>query len=180
MASNAVDKVFNTPELLEAILIDLDIKTILLSQRVNRTFNATIAGSIKLRRKLYFEPATAADSPGSWTGLTFEDICGAEQILAPEGYRLRITQNPVGRWTAFEFDGKIPTSKTPTTGSWREMRAWPAGKKYVGVGVFLDERRQEQNRQICFASVPPYLKEATFGELLDHVVERCEDQKAWK
>ncbi|KAK3649195.1 hypothetical protein LTR56_007035 [Elasticomyces elasticus] len=53
--------VFETPELLEAILLDLGaqdregLKTLLLSQRVCKTFMATIAGSVKLQRTLFFQ-----------------------------------------------------------------------------------------------------------------------------
>ena len=45
-------------ELLEAILINIDMKTLLLSQRVNKTFKYVIAGSGTLRKKLFFEQAT--------------------------------------------------------------------------------------------------------------------------
>ncbi|KAK3637575.1 hypothetical protein LTR56_013578 [Elasticomyces elasticus] len=54
--------VIETPELLEAILLDLGaqdregLKTLLLSQRVCKTFMATIAGSVKLQRTLFFRP----------------------------------------------------------------------------------------------------------------------------
>lgn len=68
MADNtAMDAVVNTPELLESILVLLDTKTLLLSQRVSRTFKATIDCSQRLQRELFFKPASArqwhADGP---------------------------------------------------------------------------------------------------------------------
>ena len=51
MASPA--SIFAIPELLEAILIEVDTKTLLLSQAVDKTFKATISSSAKLQRKLF-------------------------------------------------------------------------------------------------------------------------------
>lgn len=64
MADDAVSGVINTPELLESILVRVDAKTLLLSQRVNKTFNATIAGSIILQQELCFR-ATPDDESKS-------------------------------------------------------------------------------------------------------------------
>lgn len=50
--------VFSTFELLERILIDVDSKTLLLSQRVNRIWSEVISRSTSLQKKLYFLPAT--------------------------------------------------------------------------------------------------------------------------
>ncbi|KAK5121721.1 hypothetical protein LTR85_004596 [Meristemomyces frigidus] len=58
---DAVSRVINTPELLENILLGLDETTLLLSQRVNNFFNATITGSSILQQKLFFRPLTAVD-----------------------------------------------------------------------------------------------------------------------
>lgn len=54
---SAVDRVINTIELLEGILINLDMKTLLLSQRVSKQFNAVIAGSTSLQQALFFKQA---------------------------------------------------------------------------------------------------------------------------
>lgn len=73
--ASAVDKVFQTTELCEAILENLDMQTLLLSkslccsfrtlrrfltffagQRVSKTFKATIDDSLRLQRALWFEP----------------------------------------------------------------------------------------------------------------------------
>ncbi|KAK6441830.1 hypothetical protein LTR95_001939 [Oleoguttula sp. CCFEE 5521] len=46
---------FSIPELLESILLLAAPKTVLLAQRVNKTFRATIKGSEKLQVKLFFK-----------------------------------------------------------------------------------------------------------------------------
>ncbi|KAF2166577.1 hypothetical protein M409DRAFT_54911 [Zasmidium cellare ATCC 36951] len=49
-------------ELLEYVLLRVDNKTLLLSQRVNRQFRDTIKESVKLQEKLFFrQPRTGAD-----------------------------------------------------------------------------------------------------------------------
>ncbi|KAK5720640.1 hypothetical protein LTR15_006600 [Elasticomyces elasticus] len=61
--------VFETPELLEAILLDLGaqdregLKTLLLSQRVCKTFEATIKDSSKLQETLFFKQEQMRDVP---------------------------------------------------------------------------------------------------------------------
>lgn len=54
--STAVQVVFHIPELLENILRNLDVKELLLCQRVSRDFRRTVEGSLRLRRKLFFAP----------------------------------------------------------------------------------------------------------------------------
>ncbi|KAF2247600.1 hypothetical protein BU26DRAFT_520704 [Trematosphaeria pertusa] len=53
----AAASVFNVPELLENILSNLDLRTLLTSaQRVSRRWRATVTGSPLLQRLLYLEP----------------------------------------------------------------------------------------------------------------------------
>lgn len=56
MQLSAAQQVFLLPELLETILLNLSIKDLLLSQRTARSFRGTVEGSVRLRRKLFFEP----------------------------------------------------------------------------------------------------------------------------
>lgn len=56
----AVSQVFGVAELLEAILVELPMRDLLLSQRVSKTFQLTIKGSTKLQRKLFFVPMDPA------------------------------------------------------------------------------------------------------------------------
>lgn len=64
---SALQHVFQDPRLLETILSDLDIRTLLVSgQRVCRTWHDLITGSQKLQHALFFEPdlhATARHNP---------------------------------------------------------------------------------------------------------------------
>ncbi|KAF2162094.1 hypothetical protein M409DRAFT_27471 [Zasmidium cellare ATCC 36951] len=55
----AADAVFNTAELIEKILVDVPLKTLLTSQRVSKQWKATIAGSKEIQKKLFFTPAVA-------------------------------------------------------------------------------------------------------------------------
>ena len=57
-----MDKVFSTVELLEAILLRVPQRDLLLSQAVCQMFRDTIKGSIKLQQMLFFAPETALDS----------------------------------------------------------------------------------------------------------------------
>lgn len=50
----ASEQAFSVPELHEAILLCLDMRDLLLAQRVSREWQAAIACSIKLQRKLFF------------------------------------------------------------------------------------------------------------------------------
>ncbi|KAK5746935.1 hypothetical protein LTR17_000566 [Elasticomyces elasticus] len=54
--SNAGTRLTNTYELLEMILLRLPVDTLLLSQRVNKQFQSTIANSKPLQQKLFFAP----------------------------------------------------------------------------------------------------------------------------
>lgn len=55
-AQTAGRQLASTPELLEMILLQLPVVDILLAQRVNKTWQATIANSPKLQRALFFRP----------------------------------------------------------------------------------------------------------------------------
>lgn len=57
----ATQAVFNTAELLEAILLRLPTRSLLRCQRVSRTFKATIDDSPALQRALFLLPGTAED-----------------------------------------------------------------------------------------------------------------------
>ena len=53
----ATHAALDTTELLEAILVHVDMRTLLLSQRVSKTFEATIDGSLALQQTLNFKPS---------------------------------------------------------------------------------------------------------------------------
>ncbi|KAK5115608.1 hypothetical protein LTR85_009779 [Meristemomyces frigidus] len=53
-------RVLGMPELFKDILINLDIKTLLLSQRVCKAFRSTITKSTRLQQALFLKPISAA------------------------------------------------------------------------------------------------------------------------
>lgn len=65
----ACDKVLGTTELLEAILLGLDTKNLLLSQRVSKAFQATFTDSLAIQQALFLKPS--ATMANSWNHLAF-------------------------------------------------------------------------------------------------------------
>lgn len=77
----ACHKTLNTAELLEMILLNVDdLQALLLSQRVNRMFQATIATSKHLQKKLWFEMKEDEDAAKIKTAL------GSRQIYVIDAY----------------------------------------------------------------------------------------------
>lgn len=66
----SVRLVFNTTELLELILLELDLQTLLLSQAVNHMFHSTILASVRLRQKLWFDPDPTLTAETATAGIT--------------------------------------------------------------------------------------------------------------
>jgi len=76
--------ILNVVELLEKILFDVDIRTLLLSQRVNKMFKATIDGSHALQEALFFEAEAPADTATPFKrgdNLTFNPLFRSVQIV---------------------------------------------------------------------------------------------------
>lgn len=64
VATSAKDRTFGITEIHEAILIKLDMKTLLFAQRVTRDWQKLIDTSPSLQKKLFMQPATAAETIG--------------------------------------------------------------------------------------------------------------------
>lgn len=62
MPREQTSAMFSIAEILESILISVDMKTILLSQRVNKFWHNVIGNSTKLQKKLFFLPATLEEA----------------------------------------------------------------------------------------------------------------------
>lgn len=60
----AADNVLKTTEPLEMILVRVDVKTLLLAQRVAPVWRANVTSSKVLQKKLFFLPATREELPG--------------------------------------------------------------------------------------------------------------------
>ncbi|KAK3717971.1 hypothetical protein LTR37_005397 [Vermiconidia calcicola] len=56
--ANTAEQLFCVTELLEQILLDLEPVDILLSQRVAKSWRATVQGSARLKQALFFEPVS--------------------------------------------------------------------------------------------------------------------------
>jgi len=112
---------FGTPEILEQILLELPIKDILLVQRVNKTFHATVTDSPRLQQAVFLKPV-----PGKPLHRRYDEISTpwAEGPEDPKCYT--ILRNP---W----YGTLVQLYKTPPTthaardavgrpeASWRRM-----------------------------------------------------------
>ena len=123
--SAVIATALGTTELLEAILIRLDLRTLLLSQRVSQTFRDVIKGSVHLQKKLFFVPcvtneeATALCMPSD-DSLVISDgenesMWVINELTLKEGLRFRYG------WSL--QDGILPytISARRSKGSWERM-----------------------------------------------------------
>lgn len=122
------EAVLKTTELLEGILHNLDIdilgmRTLLLSQRVNHTFNATTSGSPKLQQFLFFTP-TPSDSHPSISLESPENPLFKRRLINDS------TNTSALKINTMEFsnsDGNVIilgfyyASNMPNVGSWQRM-----------------------------------------------------------
>lgn len=76
-------RALGTAELLEMILLNLDMRTLLLSQRVNRFFQGVIAGSTKLQQALFFKLDPNSSLEGQPPGYDIRQ-CKLNPLLATE------------------------------------------------------------------------------------------------
>ncbi|CAK3926498.1 F-box domain-containing [Lecanosticta acicola] len=162
---SAVQAGLDTAEILEAILLKLDNKTLLLFQRVSKTFKNVIDGSIHLQRKLFFQQAAAVPliqrvtqqdgcynpllSSGLWGDRTRSKSsipCGHER-----GFRILNDRIPAYRWKSrlmmLNLKIKIFPKRSDTSvgkresgnESWRRMHFFKGGfgADYVNV-EFVD------------------------------------------
>lgn len=150
-------EVFNTTELLEQILLKVDLKTVLLGQRVSRKFQATIIGSPKLQAALFRTPHTFV------TKLE-------HPIVTPEGYRLRIYYLK----TAMKFDflpgSFLPTFEKLATGSWTRMCSPLLGPSCGSVWYHGDDGEQS------FRHLEARESHSNFGEWLEVLLATQERQ----
>lgn len=96
--SPAVPAVLQIVELLEQILLRLDMKTLLLAQRVHPQWKAVIAKSALLQKKLFLMPATRRElaklnlvEEDSYADIDREDLVVTKNVWKPD------TQTPPGR-----------------------------------------------------------------------------------
>jgi hypothetical protein len=81
-----MDGITKTTELLEAILLELPPRDIIVSQRISTRFLDTIKGSLKLQRSLFTVPDSGSSS---------NIVANAEQVLLNSAIADRIKQSAV-------------------------------------------------------------------------------------
>ena len=135
---------FHTPELLELMLIEVDMRTLLLSQRVSKYWQELITNSTKLKKKLFLVPATSnelvtlsiAPQPKSSTTLderpTMAVVSTSSQTSGPPSSVYFAALNPLMFWqgslllrTCAWIRGSKTTGRIPQRialkPSWRQM-----------------------------------------------------------
>jgi hypothetical protein len=90
----ATNKVLRTTELLEAILLYVDFKTLLLSQRVDRAWQDTIKASTMLQKKLFFLPVASFEEAEQLGIPGDEDYLALSKAVPGENGRLALI-NPL-------------------------------------------------------------------------------------
>ena len=174
-----VATVLNTPELLENILLRLDERTLLLSQRVSKTFNATINGSVKLQRKLFFQLDRIADVQDCPESATV-DKCWREQGLNP--LLAHLTSFPYDSQSSHEYHKvkvfvkhkfwvrrQLDIMALPRFESWTRMYA--AQRPVRGTRILIVEMvvyKKIRNKKFKFIRSAIEIHEpATIGEMMD-------------
>lgn len=172
----AMIQVFGITELLENILLHLNtsteegLKTLLFSQRTNKTFEATIKGSIRLQRKLFLSKLSKpdhADRPPKYNRL----LRPFSSVRARHG--LYITYYSTcdmsgGRHIKFIFSGDLNAA---AQGSWRHMYLDQGPGRYHSV-QFAMTRGDWRNLTWSYPKLCD-MGNARLGDLLDVVdVER--------
>ncbi|KAK3114226.1 hypothetical protein LTR53_007655 [Teratosphaeriaceae sp. CCFEE 6253] len=122
----AADAVIATAELLENILLKIDAKTLLLSQRTAHRFRAVVQGSAPLQKKLVLKPvATLKEALHLADGEDFDEACVRASEDADEDEEHGVL-NPLlfVRREVNAFDEaccRIPGRAKSTDSSWWEM-----------------------------------------------------------
>ncbi|KAK3641447.1 hypothetical protein LTR56_011260 [Elasticomyces elasticus] len=160
----AADAALAITELLESILVRVDAKTLLLSQRVSRNWGAVIEGSNTLQQKLFLQPATLDEA----VNISAEDDDKALVVMRPnEDTRFMamperfmtfdILPESSGLLNPLLFDGnagcRVPTrSRGNVLPSWTRMQLINPPQDLV----VLERSREDVNldgERCCRASV---------------------------
>lgn len=114
--TSAAQKVFAMIELLEMILLELPLTTLFIVQGVNSTFDDTIHGSVRLKRKMFlesdhsFEAANKEEINPILSACTFNPKPGLF-------LELMATKNPIPAYHSLtkDLDHDMPYFTTPTS-----------------------------------------------------------------
>ncbi|KAK4494364.1 hypothetical protein PRZ48_014662 [Zasmidium cellare] len=114
----AIQKLIHTTEILEKVLLELDTKTLLLSQRVCKTFKEIVDDSMYLQEALFFRQAPASRAAKYGEG-------GVNPLLTWPWQR-ELGLKPIYNTSTepaqfFAFPDEKPVGYTVRMGSWRRM-----------------------------------------------------------
>ncbi|EME84517.1 uncharacterized protein MYCFIDRAFT_195540 [Pseudocercospora fijiensis CIRAD86] len=112
----AAQRVFGIYELLERILLGADMKTVLLSQRVDKTFQNVINRSTSLQQKLFLKPCYSNVSSGN----PLFKIRPQTPFLMPGTFEIDLIGSKFSLET-IRFDSPALFSRAHENESWRRM-----------------------------------------------------------
>ena len=125
------EQVFSTTEILEAILLEVnDMHTLLLSQLINSKFHATINGSFKLRRALWFEATPPSDQPKNFPQLNpllAKHHTNLNMTVLTTGNMAQNRTDMLGYWNYLE----VRVIAKHDQSSWMRMLPFQTKEKYV-------------------------------------------------
>ncbi|KAK3070612.1 hypothetical protein LTR53_010167 [Teratosphaeriaceae sp. CCFEE 6253] len=122
----AATAVLSTTELLEAILLKLNAKTLLLSQQTCHKFQEVVGGSRRLQKKLFFQPAATLGEALSLADGEYFDEVGIRSAQAADENPERGLLNPLffmnGLFTPMTGpDCRTPGPAQSGEATWRRM-----------------------------------------------------------
>ncbi|KAK4544412.1 hypothetical protein LTR36_004303 [Oleoguttula mirabilis] len=155
--------VINTTELLEQILSNLDMHTLLCSQQVSCQFKATIDGSATLQRALWFmaDPRTTTSIDRLWNLFAMRSKTPAfrSHIHLPFGYKRSL------RLIVYDVN-----QLAKEAGSWRKMIPVQLYRPQEPIGVSLHYPPSDIDYPLSDSFVLRYDEAPTFGQMVDDMV----------
>ncbi|KAK3653643.1 hypothetical protein LTR56_004498 [Elasticomyces elasticus] len=176
-------RVLDTTELLEAILIRVNVRTALSSQRVCRKWRDVIGGSVTLQKKLFIRTATLAEA------LELADLGGERGRIVYTAAEQGDSSSPTGVINPLLFT----LTMEPMPGridihiflKFRKLD-WTEYAKPLGLGMQIVQPAQELSmllypRGSCYAEGFEVAAEECFGDLKKHASALIKDKDArWK
>lgn len=170
------DLVTRTPELLELILLNLDMRTVLRVQTVSASFHSTIHTSPKLRRKLWLSPRTTGPTPSSDREADQKAPRMLNPLILDHKRQIRIKDlylwhgiSKPGEPRKFVADIIFPSlghACALTPGTWCEMLVVQPHHESVEWNLGFYEGGKVRSVGFRFLQGPP-----TMGELVDALLE---------
>lgn len=175
MGSQVAHSVLHTTELLEAILLGLDMRTLLLSQRVNKTFGNVIKGSLDLQRVLWVIPdpnIAHSDLPEySINPLIMQMKTYFGLVRASVEFPTRMLDDSTKDYATMDLHfgslSHLVSINASNTGSWRNM-------------LLMQTHDPRNEWYVSVIYQPPFVKKwlaeafeepVTLGDLVDNLVE---------